>query len=132
MRAKKSLGNVSKRWFLKLRTRYNTIFNFHVPPKDCGLDDAPLLDTSIYPPKPVMKSGQPVFVGVGSSSIRSAVERVQPMIVLTGHIHESRGIAKIGKTMVLNPGSEYSEGILRGAIVNLADRKVLSYQLTSG
>jgi hypothetical protein len=49
-----------------------------------------------------------------------------------GHIHESRGIVKIGRTTVVNPGSEYGEGILRGTIVNLQDGKVLGFQFISG
>jgi len=32
----------------------------------------------------------------------------------------------------VNPGSEYGEGILRGAIINLDERKVKSYILTQG
>jgi len=51
---------------------------------------------------------------------------------LCGHIHESRGTTRIGRTVVINPGSEYQMGVLRGAIVNIADKKVLSWQLTSG
>ena len=39
---------------------------------------------------------------------------------------------KIGRTTVANPGSEYGEGVLRGIIVNVIDKEVLSYQMTSG
>jgi Icc-related predicted phosphoesterase len=39
---------------------------------------------------------------------------------------------KIGRTVCANPGSEYAEGVLRGVLLNLADGKVESYQLTSG
>ena len=42
------------------------------------------------------------------------------------------GTTRIGRTLVVNPGSEYPEGILRGAIVNIGDKKVVSWQLTSG
>lgn len=55
-----------------------------------------------------------------------------PLVDLCGHIHESRGACKIKKTLVVNPESEYTEGILRGVIVNLADKKVASWQMTSG
>jgi len=41
---------------------------------------------------------------VGSTSVRNFIERIQPSICLTGHIHESRGIDSIGKTIVINPG----------------------------
>jgi len=54
------------------------------------------------------------------------------MLMLTGHIHESRGLVKVGRTTVINPGSEYGEGILRGCIVNLQPGKVVGYQMTSG
>jgi len=110
----------------------NCVFNFHTPPKDCGLDTVPKLDESVDPPKPMVVGGQQVFIGAGSESVKQAVEKVQPLVDLCGHIHESRGVCKIGKTLVVNPGSEYSEGVLRGAIVNIGDKKILSWQLTSG
>ncbi len=110
----------------------NCVFNVHVPPINCGLDTVPKLDDSVYPPKPVIDKGQAVMIGAGSTSIRRAIEKYQPLVDLCGHIHESRGTTRIGKTLVLNPGSEYPEGTLRGAIVNIADKKVLSFQLTSG
>jgi Icc-related predicted phosphoesterase len=110
----------------------NVIFNFHCPPKDCTLDLAPKLDTSYDPPRPVTTAGEAVMVGCGSSAVREAIEKYQPLLVLTGHIHESRGVMKIGRTTVANPGSEYGEGVLRGIIVNVIDKEVLSYQMTSG
>ncbi|MBW2593655.1 MAG: metallophosphoesterase [Deltaproteobacteria bacterium] len=110
----------------------NVIFNFHCPPKDCTLDLAPKLDTSFDPPRPVTTAGEAVMVGVGSSAVRDAIEKYQPLLMLTGHIHESRGVVKIGRTTIVNPGSEYGEGILKGTIINIQDNNVLSYQMTSG
>ncbi len=110
----------------------NCVFNIHVPPIDCGLDTVPKLDASVYPPKPVINKGQAVMIGAGSTAIRREVEKYQPLVHLCGHIHESRGTTRIGKTLVINPGSEYPEGVLRGAIVNIGDKNVLSSQLTSG
>jgi len=110
----------------------NCIFNFHVPPIDSTLDTASMLDDSTYPPKPVVKAGQPVLIGAGSKAVRDAVERYQPLLVLCGHIHESIGTSNIGRTLCMNPGSEYGEGILRGAIINLDDRKVVSHQFVAG
>jgi Icc-related predicted phosphoesterase len=110
----------------------NVVFNFHCPPKDCTLDLAPKLDTSFDPPRPVTTAGEAVMVGCGSSAVRDAIEKYQPLLVLSGHIHESRGVVKIGRTTVANPGSEYGEGVLRGIIVNVVDKEVLSYQMTSG
>jgi|WetSurMetagenome_2_1015567.scaffolds.fasta_scaffold08298_4 uncharacterized protein len=110
----------------------NVIFNFHVPPFGHGLDMCPELDTSVDPPAPVMHGGEQSFKPVGSTAVLAAIEKYQPLLVLTGHIHEARGTVQIGRTFVVNPGSEYGEGALRGTIVNLGDGKILSWQMTSG
>jgi Icc-related predicted phosphoesterase len=54
------------------------------------------------------------------------------MLSLHGHIHESRGACKIGPTLAINPGSEYGDGVLRGAFIKLSERGVGTYQLTCG
>ena len=41
---------------------------------------------------------------VGSRAVRTFIEDKQPLLCLTGHIHESRGRDQIGRTLVLNPG----------------------------
>ena len=106
------------------------IFNFHVPPRDTPIDQAVLLDPEF---RPVMKGGMPVISGVGSTAVRDALVKYQPMLSLHGHIHESRGEARIGRTLAINPGSEYSEGVLRGAIITLSGKKgVRGYQLVAG
>jgi uncharacterized protein len=106
------------------------IFNFHVPPRDTPIDQAVLLDPQF---RPIMKGGMPVISGVGSTAVRAALEKYQPMLSLHGHIHESRGEARIGRTLAINPGSEYSEGVLRGAIITLSGKKgVRGYQLVAG
>jgi Icc-related predicted phosphoesterase len=110
----------------------NSIWNFHAPPYDSGLDVAPALDTSVYPPAPIMQSGELVYTNVGSKAVKDAIVKYQPMLGLHGHIHEAKGVRKIGRTMCMNPGSEYSEAILRGIIVNLDEKGVKSYQTTSG
>jgi uncharacterized protein len=103
------------------------IFNFHVPPHETPIDQAALLD------RPVMKGGMPVIAGAGSTAVRDALAKYQPMLSLHGHIHESRGEARIGRTLAINPGSEYSEGVLRGAIITLSRKKgVRGYQLVAG
>lgn len=108
------------------------IFNLHAPPFDSSLDIAPKLDSTVDPPKPVISGGQQVLIPVGSTSVRGAIERMQPLLTLCGHIHETKNSMKIGRTLCINPGSEYPSGILRGVIVNLVKDKVLSFQLTSG
>ena len=108
------------------------IFNFHAPPVDSTLDTCPMLDGTTDPPSQVVKGGQPVLYGAGSTSIREAIERYQPMLGLHGHIHESQAAAKLGRTVCVNPGSEYGEGVLRGCLLTIAGGKVTSYQMTAG
>ncbi|MEK7784440.1 MAG: metallophosphoesterase [Chloroflexota bacterium] len=108
------------------------IFNFHEPPVDSTLDTCPMLDWNTDPPTQITEGGQVVLFGAGSQSVRKAIEMHQPALALHGHIHESRGAIRIGRTLCINPGSEYGEGILRGCLVNLSGGKVEGYQLTSG
>lgn len=108
------------------------IFNFHDPPLDSTLDTCPMLDWNTDPPKQIVRGGQVVMHGAGSRAVREAIEKYQPLLGLHGHIHESPGVIKLGRTLCMNPGSEYGEGILRGALVTFSDRKIEHYQLTSG
>lgn len=108
------------------------VFNMHVPPVDSTLDTCPQLDTSTDPPTVITSGGEPVLFGAGSQAVRDAIERYQPLLSLHGHIHESRNVAKIGRTTAVNPGSEYGEGVLRGIIVSIIGNKVESTQMTSG
>jgi hypothetical protein len=108
------------------------VFNFHCPPLDSGLDTCLKLDASVWPPTPVIENGQPVYYGAGSQAVADALTRYQPTVGLHGHIHESRGAAKYGRTSAYNPGSEYGEGVLRGLIVAIRDGEVVGHQFTSG
>jgi Icc-related predicted phosphoesterase len=110
----------------------SAIFNFHVPPIDSTLDRCIKLDASVWPPAPVIERGQPVYFGAGSQAVRTAIENMQPAAGLHGHIHESRGVVKLGQTMSFNAGSEYGEGLLRGLLVSVRDSRVVDYQFTSG
>jgi uncharacterized protein len=110
----------------------NVIFNFHAPPKDSTLDTCPMLDATTDPPSQVVRGGQAVLYGAGSTAIRDAIERYQPMLGLHGHIHESQAAARLGRTVCVNPGSEYGEGVLRGCLLTIAGGKVTSYQMTAG
>lgn len=112
----------------KVHDMKNCIFNFHVPPLDSSLDSCTKLDTSVSPPRPLM--GQEI--AAGSSAVRHAIERHQPLLGLHGHIHESRGTVKIGQTLCINPGSEYGEGILRCVIISLDKQGIKTYQLVAG
>lgn len=108
------------------------IFNVHVPPKASGLDRCPLLDTSTYPPTPVMISGEVQLTDAGSSAVRTALEDCQPALSLHGHIHESRGVAQIGDTLAVNPGSTYGQGVLQGAVIAWKPGSPPRHQFVSG
>jgi len=106
------------------------IFNFHSPPYATGLDDAPELDAGL---RPVIRDGRPSIVPAGSRAVRDAIRKYQPVVSLHGHIHESRGVQRIGRTRCVNPGSDYSSGVLRGAVVDLADDGTfMNFLLTTG
>ncbi len=101
------------------------IFNFHAPPYGYALDLAPELTVDL-----VQAADRKVHVG--SKAVAKMIEKYQPLLSLHGHIHESRGVQKLGKTTMINPGSEYSEGILKGALIILEKGKVQDYIFTSG
>ena len=113
----------------KVQSMETCVFNLHVPPFDSGLDTCPKLDETL---KPVYAGSEIIMMSGGSTAVRSAIEKNQPAVGLHGHIHESRGFVKIGRTLCLNPGSEYTEGILRGVIVELDGKDVRNYLLTVG
>ncbi|TMD16253.1 MAG: metallophosphoesterase [Chloroflexi bacterium] len=104
------------------------IFNFHPPPYGTALDEAPALDENLRP----MHGGR-ALRHVGSTAVRAAIDEHQPMLSLHGHIHEGKGITRIGRTLAINTGSAYEEGVLMAAILELDQRKgIKSYQLVSG
>jgi Icc-related predicted phosphoesterase len=106
-----------------------TIFNVHVPPYDCGLDQAPRLDDEL---QIQLVGGQPDMVPVGSTAVAEAIADFQPVLSLHGHIHEGRGVAKVGSSTVVNPGSEYEQGSLLGAVLEIKPGRVKRCQLVAG
>jgi Icc-related predicted phosphoesterase len=108
----------------------NCIFMCHCPPYNTGIDLAPKLDERLR--IVLSPTGGPEMIPAGSTAVRDAIEKHQPLLGLHGHIHESKGFYRLSRTLCLNPGSEYSEGILRGALVALDEKKVQSYVLTRG
>jgi Icc-related predicted phosphoesterase len=103
------------------------IFNFHAPPYGSGLDDAPELTKDMRP----AYAGRSL-VPVGSQAVLEAIEKYHPMLGLHGHIHEGKGTRKYKRTLCINPGSMYEQGILHGAIVELKPNKIGNYLLTTG
>ncbi|HEY7589729.1 MAG TPA: metallophosphoesterase [Candidatus Limnocylindrales bacterium] len=105
------------------------IFNFHAPPYGSNLDAAPKLDENMR-----YVSGGQALVPVGSHAVRDAIEAYGPVLSLHGHIHEGRGAVKLGRTLSVNPGSTYEDGVLQAAIVDLDSKKgeVKRYLLING
>ncbi len=105
-----------------------SIFNLHVPPYDSQLDSAPQLDDEL---RVVATAGQPRMIPVGSTAVRELIERFQPLLGLHGHVHESRGTTRIGRTLCINPGSDYHTGRISGALLFLRQDRV-DYQFVVG
>jgi len=113
----------------QLDLRRPVIFNFHDPPIESGLDLAYRMTPDM---QVVMAGGQAMLAPVGSTAVRAVLERIQPVLSLHGHIHESRAVAKVGRTVAINPGSAYSDGTLQGVLITLTENKVLGQQLVTG
>jgi uncharacterized protein len=101
----------------------------HVPPIGTALDVAPELGPDL---EMKMGAGGPRMTHVGSTAVRSWIEKHQPLCGLHGHVHESKAAETIGRTICLNPGSEYGNGVLDGALVSLKDGRITSHQFVSG
>jgi Icc-related predicted phosphoesterase len=105
-----------------------TIFNFHAPPYGTGLDEAPELDATMR-----LTHGGAVMKPVGSTAVRDAILKYQPLLSVHGHIHESRGVAKLGRTRTVNPGSSYGDGVLQAALLDINPKNgKVKYVLVNG
>jgi uncharacterized protein len=113
----------------QLKNVQTAIFNFHAPPYQTKLDEAPLLDKDL---NPAIQGGAVVMVPVGSKAVRKMIEKYQPFLGLHGHIHEASGSMKIGRTHCVNPGSEYAEGIIRAFLIEFKGDKLIRLQRIEG
>jgi Icc-related predicted phosphoesterase len=118
-----------ERTVAKVKNLQTAVFCFHCPPYNSQIDMAPKLTEDL---RPIYAHGRPVMVPVGSTSVRTIIEKYQPLIGLHGHIHESSGYVKIGRTQCVNPGSEYGEGIMRAYLVELDGPKITRLQRVEG
>lgn len=112
----------------KLERPEEAVLAIHVPPYDSKIDECPELDAEL---KIRTLGGQIVMKPAGSTAVRAFIERVQPLLTLHGHIHEGAGHIRIGRTLAINPGSEYAEGIMKAAVINLEPDKVKGHVLVS-
>ena len=124
------LGEMLEALTSKVQKMDRAIFNLHAPPYKTSIDLAPELDENFRPK--AAGGGGVVMTNVGSTAVRKAIEDHQPLLTMHGHIHDSKGMCNIGRTLCLNPGSEYIDGILRGVIVDMEETRVKDYLFTSG
>jgi Icc-related predicted phosphoesterase len=101
----------------------------HPPPIASGLDLAPKLDETL---RIEMEGGAPVMAPVGSTAVREFLEERQPLLGLHGHVHEGKGTCQIGRTLCVNPGSEFADGVLAGSLLAVGDDRVISHQFVAG
>jgi len=118
-----------EKYISQVKDTSSAIFNFHAPPYQSKLDEAPLLDKDL---NPIIQGGSVVMVPVGSKAVRKMIEKYQPLLGLHGHIHEASGSMKIGRTHCVNPGSEYAEGILRAFLIELKGNEIIRLQRIEG
>jgi Icc-related predicted phosphoesterase len=105
----------------QLKQVQRAVFMIHVPPYDSGLDTAPELDKDM---RPRVTMGDVLRIPVGSTGVRRAIQELQPLVSIHGHVHEAPGQGKIGRTTCFNAGSEANQGILRGFVFDLGKDKL--------
>lgn len=120
-----SLDNLMK----KVPKPERCIWNVHVPPAKSGLDVCESIDERF---RVITRLGEPELQPVGSFAVDQMIRKWQPSLALFGHVHESRGWVRIGKTLCINPGSEYYVGTLSGCLVHLSGSEIKTFQLTRG
>ena len=76
----------------------NSILIIHNPPHGTGLDKV----TDGF--------------HVGSKAVTDFINSVQPLMLITGHIHESACIENIGSTVAINPGPLFEGNYVRAEI----------------
>lgn len=105
-----------EREFLRVEDCRDLICNFHAPPFNTILDIAPALNDEL---RQRTTFGTPMMDHVGSKAVREVILEKQPSLSLHGHIHESSGMQKLGRTTCLNPGSKYVSGIFSAYVIDL-------------
>ncbi|OGO42104.1 MAG: hypothetical protein A2W36_06455 [Chloroflexi bacterium RBG_16_58_14] len=111
----------------QVRKPESAVFALHAPPYGSGLDDAPELTKDLRP----AYAGRSL-VPVGSKAVLTVIEKYQPLLGLHGHVHEGKGTKRYKRTLCINPGSMYEQGVLHGAVVELKPNKLGTYILTTG
>ncbi|MGC8606927.1 MAG: metallophosphoesterase family protein [Vulcanisaeta sp.] len=92
--------------------------------KDLG---SRLILVSHYPPYGTNVDKAWNGANIGSKSVRKLIEEVKPLAVLCGHVHESRGVDRIGSTVIVNPGPLFNGYY---AIINVDDNGNINAELS--
>jgi len=109
--------------FVYSEAEYETIMSNTVN----GLGDTPQILVCHQPP--INTLNDKLYDGrqVGSKAVRAYIEKHQPLICFTGHIHEASGIDTIGKTKICNPGP-----VWKGyATAEIVDGEVIELEIHS-
>ncbi len=127
--SEEQLGAELEKMLAKTHDPRRVVLNCHPPPYASGLDEAPMLDAEMT----VQQTAGQVKLGpVGSAAVRDVIERYEPLVSLHGHVHESAGFRRIGRTLAVNPGSDYATGALNGFLLTLSGDKLKSHQFVRG
>lgn len=111
----------------QVRNIPNAVFNLHAPPYGSGLDEAPELTSDLRP----TYAGR-ALISVGSRAVLQVIEKYQPLLALHGHIHEGKGTRKFRRTLCINTGSMYEQGILNGVVAELKPKGLGNYIMVTG
>jgi Icc-related predicted phosphoesterase len=117
------------RMFAEVEDPAGLVCVFHPPPEGTELDQAPAIDEEF---RVQIENGETRMIHVGSTAVRDFILERRPLLGLHGHVHDSRAAQQVGRTLCLNPGSQYSEGVLMGAIVRLSANGISSNQFVVG
>jgi len=123
------LAAVLERTSAALGNPRRTLLDIHAPPLGTTIDLAPEVDRDR---RPVTAAGEVVVGHVGSPSVRALLERAGAVAGLHGHIHEAKGIDRVGTTPVFNPGSVYYSGTLQGVVIDLEGPEVVDHLFVTG
>jgi Icc-related predicted phosphoesterase len=87
------------------------LFNDYLMEAITGLDaQLPIILVSHQPPYNTLVDTAYGDIHLGSHSVRTFIERIQPVLCLTGHIHEAVGVDRVGLTKIINPGPLWQGG----------------------
>jgi len=124
-----ALGSYIRSMYAEVSDTSSMIMVLHPPPYGTRLDQAPAINEEF---RLEVRGGEVQMRAVGSRAVRELIEEAQPLLALHGHVHESAAEQLLGRTLCVNPGSEYTTGILRGALIGLGRDRVESHQVVAG